>query len=219
MMEQITQSILMARGIGGEDWANLLFIVVMAVLWLAAGLIKMIAKKGSPPEQSKPEDSPGQPPRPKETWQQRLARKAEEIQRRFEEEAGVRPPVRDAAPRPAQAPGGSPGRRDEPAARPQPQAAIRRDHQVARQREAQRAVAAAGQYTAAASLTSIPAEAPEPLKPDDVQLSVPRESDGFELAAIIDYSDRDAWKKAVLHYEILGKPLALRESPGETIAF
>jgi cell division protein FtsN len=216
MMEQITQSLLMARGIGGEDWTNLLFIVVMAVLWLAAGLIKMIAKKGSPPEQSKPEDSPGQPPRPRETWQQRLARKAEEIQRRFEEEAGVRepgrrrPPVRDATPQSAQTPGGSPGRRDEPATRPQPQAAIRRDHRVARRETSD---------TAAASLTSIPAETPEPLKPDDVRRSVPGESGGFELAAVIDYRDPDALKKAVLHYEILGKPLALRESPGETIAF
>ena len=42
---------------------------------------------------------------------------------------------------------------------------------------------------------------------------------GFEPTAIIDYSDPDALKKAILHYEILGKPLAVRDESEQTRAF
>ena len=68
MMEHITQSIWLAQG-GAEDWTNLLFIVVMAILWLVAGLIKAISKKRPQQEQSEPKGSPGQRPQPGESWQ------------------------------------------------------------------------------------------------------------------------------------------------------
>jgi hypothetical protein len=111
-MEPITQFILLAGGVGAEDWANILVIAVMAILWLVAGLIRTISKKGPQQEQPEPEGSTGQPRRPGESWHQRLARKAEELQRRLEEQAGVRepgkprPPARETATRSPQAPGG-----------------------------------------------------------------------------------------------------------------
>jgi len=222
MMEPITQFILLAGGVGTENWANILVIAVMAILWLVAGLVRMIGKKGPQQEQPEPEGSTGQPRRPGESWHQRLARKAEEIQRRLEEQAGVRepgrprPPAREAATQSPQAPGGKisvrPGQRGESgmvSERPQPQPSTQREHQVARQREAQRAVAAAGQYATASKLEPVPPVTSEPM----------REPTGFEPAAVIDDSDPDVLKKAVLHYEILGKPLALRESAEEIAAF
>lgn len=242
MMEHITQSILLVQG--AEDWANLLFIVIMAVLWLVAGLIKAVSKKRSPQEQSKPQGALGQRPRPGESWQQRLARKAEEIQRRLEEEAGLREPseerpsAREVATRPTQGPGGNISVRPGPpvmvSERPGPQPSTGREHQVARQREAQRAVTAAGRPATAPTVepvrwatpepmmedsSLIMAAPPEPLKPGEIQQGLPRDTGGFEPAAVIDYSDPDALKKAVLHYEILGKPLALRDESAQVSAF
>jgi hypothetical protein len=45
------------------------------------------------------------------------------------------------------------------------------------------------------------------------------QSAGFQPAAVIDYSDPDALKKAILHYEILGKPIALRDASDEPSSF
>lgn len=244
MMEHLTQFSLLAQGADTGDWTNLLFIAVMAILWLVAALIKAISKKQPQQEQSKPQGSLGQRPRPGESWQQRLARKAEEIQRRLEEEAGLREPgeerpsARETATRPTQGPGGDisvrPGQPVRISERPGPQTSTGREHQVARQREAQRAVAAAGRPATAPmvepvrratpepmmeDLSSIMAEPPEPLKPGEVQQDSSRDSGGFEPVAVIDYSDPDALKKAILHYEILGKPLALRDESAQVSAF
>lgn len=216
MMEPITQSILLAQERGG-DWANLLFIVIMAILWLVAGLIKAMSKKRPPQEESKPQGSLAQRPRPSESWHQRLARKAEEIQRRFEEEAGVREPSEE-----------------RPSARETATRSTPSPGRVARQRETQPPVAAAGRPTTTPrleparqatpepmmeDLSSIMAEPPEPLNPDEIQLKAHRASGGFEPDAVIDYSDPDALKKAVLLYEILGKPLAVRDESEQTRAF
>lgn len=209
----LTQFGLLTQGRGFDDWANILFIVVMVVLWLLAGLVKTISKKGPPQEQQDREGATGQRRRPGETWQQRLARRAEDLQRMLEEGAGVaeprkRPPrAPEASAQAPQAPGGKithrPGQRGEsvivyerpqPSTRPEPQVAT-------------------GPYAA----KTVPVETP--LEPDGVQLNTLRESGGFDPAVIIDYSDPDAIKKAILHYEILGRPLALRDTPDPTSAF
>jgi hypothetical protein len=246
---------LLAQGSGFEDWANILFIVVMVVLWLLAGLVKAIGKKGAQQKQPAQETSAGQQRRPGESWQQRLARRAEELQRRLEKEAGLptrqthneeepgrrRPPAPVTATRATQAPGGKitvrSGQRGEPVMvyeRPELQPSAQREHQVARQREAQKVVPAAGPYTTEPRLEpvrrdafepmteSFPpmrAEPPKPLEPGEAHLTAPRESGGSEPAAIIDSTDTDALKKAILHYEILGRPLALRDASERTSAF
>jgi hypothetical protein len=243
-MVHVTQFILLARRGDSEDWVNILVIGVMAVLWLVAALIKSLSKKAAQQEQA--EGSTGQPRRPGETWQQRLARKAEEIQRRLEEQAGVRqpggqrPPAREAATRSPQGPGARisvrPGRQGESGVayeRPPSQPSTQREHHVAHQREARRVVAAGQQATTPmiepvhrdtlepmlADLGSIMAESPQPLQPGEIQQGPPRDAGGFEPDAIIDYSDPDALKKAILHYEILGKPIALRDMPESASTF
>lgn len=245
-MDHMTQFILLARRGDSEDWVNILVVVVLAAFWLVAGLIKTMAKKSPQQEQPGAEDSTGQQRRPGESWQQRLVRKAEEIQRRLEEQAGVReprsqrPPARETAARSPQGPGARisvrPGRQGESVVvyeRPPAQPSIQREHQVAHQREAQRAVATAGQQTTPMlepvrratpepmmeGLAPIIAEPPELLKPGEVQQGPMGDAGGFEPAAVIDYSDPDALKKAILHYEILGKPLALRDESAQVSAF
>jgi hypothetical protein len=244
---------LLAQGTGFEDWANILIVAVMAVLWLLGALIKTIGKKGSPREQAEQEDSPTERRQPGESWQERLVRKAQEMQRRIEEEAGLREPgkpprpVRPAARRlPQQAPAGKitvhPGQRGESILvyeRPQPQPSTQREHQAARQREAQQAVAAAGQSAATQGppikapvdmgvpklepvmedLSHLMAEPPTPLESGEPARKAPHEAAGLDWATVIDYGDPDALKKVVLHYEILGRPLALRDTPDETSVF
>ncbi len=243
----------LAQGTSFDDWANILFILVMAVLWLLGALVKAISKKSSPPAQAQHEGSPKERRKTGETWQERLARKAEEMQRRIEEQAGLREPgtpTRPARPAPRrapQAPGGKITIRSdskgesvlvyEPALS---QSSTEREHQAARQREAQQAVASAGQYAAKQVPpvempigVSVPklepamknpsaamAEPPKPLEPGEMPQRPARgEPAGFEVAALIDYSDPDALKKAVLHYEILGRPLGLRDTPDQTSIF
>jgi hypothetical protein len=63
------------------------------------------------------------------------------------------------------------------------------------------------------------AEPPGPLKPGEVQQGPSRDTGGFEPTAVIDYSDPDALKKAILHYEILAKPLALRDESAQASVF
>ncbi len=243
---------LLAQGTNLEDWGQILFVVVMAVLWLLGALVKAISKKSSPPARAEQEGSPRERRRTGETWQERLMRKAEEMQRRIEEEAGLREPREPTQPahpaprRPPQAPGGKITIRSdskgesvltyEPA---QTQPSTEREHQAARQREAQQAVAAAGQYAAkqaspveVPSAVSVPklervmedlsgamAEPSKPLEPRQMPQRPMPEPAGFEVAAVIDYSDPDALKKAVLHYEILGRPLALRDTPDQASPF
>jgi hypothetical protein len=233
MNDAMAQLGLLAQGSDFEGWANILFVVVMAILWLLGALVKTISKKGPSP---KPEGSPS-PRRPQESWQELLRRKAEELQRRVEEEAGLRERPRPAGETPArtpQPPAGRvrvrTGRQGESVVvyeRPQPPPTMQREHQAARQRDAQKAVATAGQYATKETAprearvpefepmiggtTGVMAERPMPLEPGKVQSSVPREAAGFEPGTILDYSDPDVLKKAILHCEILGKPLALRD--------
>jgi hypothetical protein len=243
---------LLAQGTGFEDWANILFVAVMAVLWLLGALIKTVSKKGSPRQQAEQEDAPKERRLPGESWQERLVRKAQEMQRRIEEEAGLREPgkptrpARPAASRSPQAPGGKitvrPGQRGESILvyeRPQPQPSTQREHHAARQREAQQAVAAAGQSAATQGppvkapadrgvsrlkpvmedMSHLVAEPPTPLEPGEPPRKAPHEAAGLDWATVIDYGDPDALKKVVLHYEILGSPLALRDTPGQTSVF
>jgi hypothetical protein len=245
-MELLAQFGLWAQGGGSDDWANILFVVVVAGLWLLGALAKTMSKKSSPPKPSDQKDTPKERRLPGESWQERLARKAQEMQRRIEEEAGLREPGKPPRPaRPAargspQAPGGKITVRSnsrgesvmvyEP---PQPQVSAQREPQVSRRPEPQKTVTAARQRTAprleltrqegfepiVSGLPPIMAEPTETLDPGRVQRKTQREPAGFEPTTLIDYSDSDALKKAILHYEILGKPLALRDESERSSTF
>jgi len=242
--------LLAQEGLG--DWANILFVAVLAILWLLGALVKAIGKKGSPREQAGQEDAPKVRRLPGESWQERVVRKAQEMQRRLEEEAGLREP--DEPPRPTrpaarpspQAPAGKITVRSGPKGEsvmvyepPESQPSAERQDQAARQRAAQEAVTAAGQYGARQAtpvetpirigvpkrepvmddLPSVIAEPPKPLEPGEAPREPTSEPTGFEVDAVIDYSDPDALKKAILQYEILGRPMALRDTTDQTSQF
>jgi hypothetical protein len=245
LKELLTQFGPLAQSLGSEDWANLLFIVVMAALWLVAGLVKALGKKKSQQEPRELNGLEGQRPSAGEGWQQRLARRAEELQRRLEQEAGLGQSRRPQAPahktpdRSAQAPPGGrltirPGRGgqsvlvyerpDAPPPAPPPP-----EPELARQRQLQETMAAmkdsvgpvvrhVSEFTPGGP-TPLTAGPLQPLSEGMTQTKAPRQSPGSESGTIIDYDDPEALKKAILQYEILGKPLALRDASDEKTAF
>ncbi|GEM_PF-429278 len=250
-MEPLVQFRLLAQRPGMEEWVNILFIVVLAVLYLIGALVKAASQKGRA-QQGGREGLAKEQPRERETWQKRLARKAEEMQRaaeaqgrravegarQLEQKGDLR--EQGGRPRPAQRPAGKitirPGQGGESIMvyeQPESRALAERQRQAVRAPEAREAAANATQPpprvvprtemgepvfgALAEDPTSITFEPPKPLKLRKQRWETPGRSTGFGPAALIDYSDPDALKKAILHYEILGKPIALRD-PSEQIA-
>ena len=252
-MEPLVQFRLLAQRPGMEEWVNILFIVVLAVLYLVGALVKAASRKGRP-QQGGREGLAKEQPRERETWQKRLARKAEEMQRaaeakgrraverarQMEQEAGPR--RQGGRPRPTQPPAGKitvrPGQGGESIMvyeQPESRVLAERRQQAARASEAREAAASATQppppavprtemgepmfEPLAEDPTSITFEPPKPLKLRKQRWETPGRSTGLHPAALIDYSDPDALKKAILHYEILGKPIALRDPSRQIASF
>jgi len=233
-MELAAQFNLLAQGPNFEDWGDFLVIAIMAALWLVGALAKAIGgRKGTQPAQ--PQQDSAKQRRPRETWQERLAHKVEEMQRAAE----GRPTRQSSQPRPHPAshpPVGKIKVRTRPKGdsvivfeRPSTGGTAERE-QAIRQGEARRAVTAAGQRITRPpaveprietprpaseplidSMVGTLQEPPRPLEPSGVPSEAMRQSAGLQPTAIIDYSDPDALMKAILHYEILSKPLALRD--------
>jgi len=203
--------------IDSDQWINFLILAVMAVLWLFGALIKAATKRKPPQTQGGPA---GQQ---RESWQQRLARKAEELQRALEGQST------DATERIR--------RRLEERARMQQQTHEAPPGKVTvRSGKGGESVMV---YERAESAAEPKLEAPEPTlrsaaeEPEDVTLHLPQPSEpgkegpetrrepvaGYDPASVIDYTDPDALRKAILHYEILGKPVGMRDPSDQLSAF
>ena len=178
-----------------DGWVDLLILVVIAVFYALGGLVKAARRK---PQQAQRQAPSQGPPRPRETWQQRLVRKAQEIQRAAEARE------RQAAERIQQY------RREQEAA-----ANAARERQAAQQQNARHAVATARQQVTARSptrpridlrepaeqLDTVVLEAAEPAAAHKERLS-PSRTHGYGPTSVIDPGDPDALKKAVLHYAV-----------------
>ena len=227
---------LLAQRLDSDQWGDLLVLVVMEILWLAGGLAKVItARKGTQgPRRKLPAKDKSDH---RETWQERLVRKAQEFQRAAEaktrelEQAATgtiqKPPHK--RPVPPQPPAGKitirHGTRGDSVIvyeRPTPPV-VDRDVETNRRKEAQRTVVLASQQIVKPRppepvIEPLP-EKLSPLEPVTVPQSSPTQPMGFQPIDLIDYSDPDALKKAILHCEILGRPLGLREPAEETSPF
>lgn len=232
------QSDLLAQDL--DQWGDILVLVVMAILWLAGGLAKVItARKGAPQDRQQKTETKKKTDR-RETWQERLARRAQEFQRAAEakardlEQAATgttqKTPHKKSAP-PPQPPAGKIRIRHGASGdsviiyeHPSLQPAMDRNMDAARHDEVQRAVVLASEQIVK---PQPPKFMTEPLtkilspsqKPATVAAAAAEQAAGFHPDDLIDYSDPDALKKAVLHCEILGKPLGLREPTEGTSPF
>jgi hypothetical protein len=211
-MEWAMQLELLAQGRGLDEWGDVLVLVVMAALWLVGALAKVLTSRKGAARQGQQQGPAGQAGPQRETWQQRLARKVHEIQRAAEAEKETvdqQPRTRTAGSRTAQSPSAPPGtvtvRTDEKGdsvmVYQRPAASI--DKPAIRQPQAREALSAASQQAPKGPST----------------LFEPAQSVGFQPDALIDPNDPDALQKAILHYEIFGKPLAMRKPSEEMTLF
>jgi len=213
-----------------DQWIDLLIIVVLGVFYAIAALIKAARRKSQ--EVQRERSAKGRLG-PTETWQQRLARKAEEIQRAVEakgKEAAERIErlERQAHVRESRPQAGNvvvrPGRGGESMlvyGRNEPGGAARSQHAAWEQR-AKEAVSTAAQEAATrpsyASLAGPGDVSPGPIMSSELgkdAMTTAAAFPGYDPASIIDSSDPDALRKAILHYEILGKPIGLRDPSGQ----
>jgi hypothetical protein len=220
-----------------EEWMNILFIVAVAVFWAVGGLLKAASARRTASQGRRPGRQEQTDDRKRESWQQRLTRKAEEIQRaaqehvrKMEEQAGgARSSERPGEPRRPDRgrvtvrtrPGGEPVlvyERQGPAETPQQrqQRAARLYHQ--RQEEAARLRQRRLEAAAERLRAKAPPTQPEPDSATAVPTATTESPETARAAsALIDYSDADALRQAILHYEILGKPLSLRDPSEQQI--
>jgi len=232
--EAIWQCSLLAQGNGAGEWMNILFIVVVAVLWAIGGIVKAAGAGRKDRQREKRGSSELDAPK-RETLLQQLARKAEEFQKAVENQAKPQPQRDRQQPqrtRPQKPPtghvavrtgsGGEPVLVYEP--KPQSPPARQQEQRTRQHREhatAARARSQMVQQTTERSARPRPenSAAPPISKEPPPHASVPQEATSPAKAAVplVDYNDVDALKRAILHYEILGKPLAFRD-PFERIS-
>jgi len=201
----LAQLILARRSEEADKWMNILFVVVLAVFWALGGILKARAKKTQGGDAGK---SPRRPVR-QPPAQSRMAR--EQLLRQ------ARPPVGQAERRPYRPGLGQARTRlgELRAAAQKFAAEAEQAFRVQIQQPAQEAQPAMHRPTSRPesrdlleSLAKLPtAPQPENLPPPEETL--PAEYLSELLSA---YADPDQLRRAILHYEILGKPLSLRDS-------
>lgn len=227
MMESIAQFALPILAAGFEDWGDLLFIIVIMVFSAIGGLVKSISAKKSQQQGGRASTSSPGPPQRMETWQQRLARKAQQVQRAMEAkyaETQQRPPGEPSSG--AQAPPGKLSVRTKRGGESimvyeQARGESIAEQQAARQRQAREAVALARRREAERTIparrsresgaATMPAAPVERSIYTAGQAQAPAEPADSLAPPIIDYDDPEALKRAILQLEILGRPLALRD--------
>lgn len=235
MREWIPELVPLAQEHGFSEWAYILFLVIMAVFSAVGGLIKNAEAKRRRQRTDRGASQQPSTGQQRETWQQRLARKAEEMQRAIEAKYGQTPQERSARP---------PSGRDQPK---QGRLAIQTgrggapimvleeaasesmaQRQAAKERQTREAVATAKHDVAKRRLTAeskpgshVAARAIDGQRPLPVSATVepPRGPTSYEAASIIDHDDPEGLRKAILHYEILGKPIAWRDPLERTSGF
>ncbi len=203
----LAQLILAGRSEDAEKWMNILFVVVLAVFWALGGILKARGKKTQDAAAGKSPHRPvRQPPAQGRTAREQLLRQAG-------------PPVGQAERRPSR-PGLGQARTRLAELRAAAQkfaAEAEQAFRVQMQQPAQEVPPARHRpmrrpepkvlLEAFAELPTATASQPEILPPPE-EKTLPSEYLSELLSA---YDDPDHLRRAILHYEILGKPLSLRD--------
>ena len=210
MNEVLAQIILASRKGSNENWMKILFPVFLAIFWAISAIVKSKAKKaedektGEKQLSGKPGVKPAEGTTKVGPFQQiRRAIEAEvQKQRELQTQQAQRKVVRP-----------------QPAARkvvPKTESAAR----ISASKPAAEARLARPTSQVGPEIQELPEFTVKTFKKlNDKHISTPSEiPQAKHLAEILsDYSDPDELKRAILHYEILGRPLALRGSSGSVI--
>ncbi len=206
MDDFLLQIILARRNDDAESWMNILFVVVLAVFWVIGGIIKAKANKS----ETRSEDNLSRKPARKPPVHSREAR--EQMLKRLQRPVGSTQGQRQ-QPRPAT---------QKPRVKfADLQAAVRKFAVEAEQAFQANTKEPAAELKPALKESPIKAEAMEPAEPIDKTFKGLQDERGSESAQmpeseylselLTDYADPEELRRAILHYEILGKPLSLRD--------
>jgi hypothetical protein len=211
MQDILAQIVLARRNEDVEGWMNILFVVVLAVFWALGGILKARSSRSAQSRQKQP-----------------LAPK---LARRPPPSSGLREQLLKEPRHPA-------GRAERRPYRPGAQEARTK---LAELRAAARKFAAEAEQAFRLQMAEAVPEPQQPLpkpriepsaqetpesaarfpvapqEPDPGPLETPPEEYLAELLS--DYADSDHIRRAILHYEILGKPLSLRDPSQHTVGF
>ena len=207
----LVQIILAGRSDDVENWMNILFVIVLAVFWAVGGIIKARANKaGAQSEQSPRKLSRKPPMHSKESREQMLRRL--QLAVGSAESQGQKP--RPIAQKPRLKFGDL-------------QAAVRKfaiEAEQAFRPETMEPVSESKPVLTEPKFMAVEEGPSEPMLEtviglQDKQSSEPAQiSDSEYLSEILaDYADLEELRRAILYYEILGKPLSLRNPPEDGI--
>lgn len=198
-MNYLAQIILAARDRDVKEWPNILFIVVVAVFWAVGGILKAKANKPSRQDQEQPERKGGLKPaegtRTPRAFQQKTSYQQPQAQRPVS-----RPQVRQAPRRKV--------------ARPQP--IVQKLETLEPPRPLQVSPQAPQLQPDFQELPDFTGETVKKLKGKRIATPAETPQPKYVAELLSDYADPNQLKRAILHYEILGKPLSLR-GPSEHI--
>jgi hypothetical protein len=186
MKEFVYQIVLAGPDDDTQGWMNILFVVVLAVFWVISGIIKATAKK--------PQDGRKQPPLQKpvrKTLPPSLARRSSAVR-----PTGTAPARSQPRPRPSTL-----AARVEKAFRPEQLEGTRKAESLSPKPPSE------------PILRDIPEFSSKPLiNLESMRLDTSQQTPQMEdlPEIVLDYTEPGELSKAILHYEILGPPVSLR---------
>ncbi len=207
MSELLAQIILAGRSDDAEGWMNILIVVVLAVFWAIGGIIKAKANKTGAPGEQPPGKTARKPPLHSREAREQMLR---QLQRPADSEQGQRQQPRPAAKQPRMKFADL-------------QAAVRKFAVEAEQAFQPQSGKKTPELKPVLTEPKIPPETVKPKEPigktvkrlKDKLVSEPAQMPESEFLSelLTDYADPEELRRAILHYEILGKPLSMRDPP------
>jgi hypothetical protein len=200
MYEMLEQMILAARRKSPKGWGNILFVVFLAIFWAISAILKAKSKKaeeektGAQQLKRKPGGKPAEVTKKSPFQKIRLALEAE-LQRQGLQ---TQQPQRKLS-------------------RPQPTAqkvAVKREPDVPAPALEPGTQKVQPEFQELPEFTD---KAVRELKDKRIGVPVQKPQAQYLSKILLDYSEPDELKRAILHYEILGRPLSLRGPAGHII--
>ena len=210
MYDLLAQIILARRSDDAESWMSILVFVVLAVFWAIGGIIKAKSRSSDTP------DGKSMPRRPAHRPSARINPMREQLLKQSRQPSGA-----------------AQSRESHPVAK-KPHTKFADIRAAVQKFAAEAEQAFQDQAGKPAPETKIPVPKPEvksgvlkvpesSRKPviqlEDKRAAVPAEMPETEYlpGLLLDYADPEELRRAILHYEILGRPLSLRDPSGDII--
>jgi hypothetical protein len=219
MNNLLAQQILAARDKDFEGWTNILFIMVIGIFWVVGGILKAKANKSKQQEQEQPgrrppESTRGVPKAFKQTPYQQAQRPVGRTPKSQPRPQQVQPSRRKIVrPQPA---GRKPSIKTEEAIELPTLEALETPKVSLPGPQLQADLEELPEFTVETVEKDIRLSSVEALGAKRIGIAGETPQTKYLAEILLDYDDPEKLRRAILHYEILGKPLSLR-GPSEHI--